>query len=57
MKAKQVKAERTIVERQHTCIVCGTKTKYPYGLLRHGKCVCSRPCNDKYLKGDYRHDR
>ena len=57
MKAKQVKAERTIIKGKYTCIVCGTKTAYAYGVLRKDMCVCTRDCNDKYLKGDYNHDR
>ena len=57
MKAKQVKAERTIIKGKYTCIVCGTKTAYAYGILRKDMCVCTRDCSDKYLKGDYDHDR
>ena len=59
MKAKHVKAERTIVTREYTCVVCKKRTIYPYGRLdRYGKkeCVCTWQCNDRYLKGDYYYD-
>ena len=59
MKAKDVKAERTVIKREYTCVVCGQKTIYPYGMLeRYGKkrCVCTRTCNDLYLKGEYNQD-
>ena len=58
MKARQVKAERTIIPpAKRTCLVCGKRDiTHPYGLLRHKECICSRACNDKYLKGEYNHD-
>jgi hypothetical protein len=59
MKAKDVKAERTIVKDEYLCVVCAQKTRHPYGVLeRYNKkrCVCSRTCNDLYLKGEYPHD-
>jgi len=56
MKANQVKAERTIILAETTCIVCGKKTRQPYGLLRRGYCVCTSDCSDRYLKGEYRHE-
>jgi transcription elongation factor Elf1 len=55
-----MKKERTIIKKEYTCVVCKKETMSAYGILktRRGKkrCVCSRNCNDLFLRGEYDHE-